>query len=141
MKKHTIKTAALLLCALLLFSALPLGVFAVREARVEGDYYVLSKADYADKTRAAFLAKLTSFFTDYKFVWNRDGSPRVALPDSWYGVMKGRTTPIIRRSPSCSKTRRPASGNPMWPTPSALTFSICTSCAICTSSTVRSRPR
>ena len=76
----------------LLLSALSLGAFAVNEARVEGDYYVLSKADYADKTRAAYLAKLTSFFTDYKFVWNRDGSPRVALPDSWYGVMKGSDT-------------------------------------------------
>ena len=77
---------------LLLLSALSLGVFAAREARAEGDYYVLSKADYANKTRAAYLAKLTSFFTDYKFVWNRDGSPRVALPDSWYGVMKGSDT-------------------------------------------------
>ena len=92
MKKHTIKAAALLLCAVLLLSALSLGAFAVNEARVEGDYYVLSKADYEDKTRAAYLAKLTSFFTDYKFVWNRDGSPRVALPDSWYGVMKGSDT-------------------------------------------------
>ena len=92
MKKHTIRAAALLLCVLLLLSALSLGVFAAREARAEGDYYVLSKADYANKTRAAYLAKLTSFFTDYKFVWNRDGSPRVALPDSWYGVMKGSDT-------------------------------------------------
>lgn len=92
MKKHTIRAAALLLCAVLLLSALSLGAFAVNEARVEGDYYVLSKADYEDKTRAAYLAKLTSFFTDYKFVWNRDGSPRVALPDSWYGVMKGSDT-------------------------------------------------
>ena len=64
MKKHTIKAAALLLCAVLLLSALSLGAFAVNEARVEGDYYVLSKADYEDKTRAAYLAKLTSFFTD-----------------------------------------------------------------------------
>ena len=92
MKKHTTKAAALLLCAVLLLSALSLGAFAAREARVEGNYYVLSKADYADKTRAAYLAKLTSFFTDYKFVWNRDCSPRVALPDSWYGVMKGSDT-------------------------------------------------
>ena len=92
MKKHFTRAMALLLCAVLLLSALSLGTFAVNEARAEGDYYVLSKADYADKTRAAFLAKLTSFFTDYKFVWNRDGSPRVALPDSWYGVMKGSDT-------------------------------------------------
>ena len=36
MKKHTIRAAALLLCVLLLLSALSLGVFAAREARAEG---------------------------------------------------------------------------------------------------------
>ncbi len=60
--------------------------------RADG-YNVISVEDYMDKTTAAFLSKLISFSTDYKFVWNADGTPRVALPDHWFGWCKGSDTP------------------------------------------------
>ena len=54
------------------------------------DYYVLSKADYMDKTTAGFLGQMIGFLSDYKYVWNKDGSPRVALPEEWWlGICRG----------------------------------------------------
>ena len=54
------------------------------------DYYVLSKADYMDKTTAGFLGHIIGFLSDYKYVWNKDGSPRVALPEEWWlGICRG----------------------------------------------------
>ena len=56
-------------------------------------FYELSKQDYLDKTAAGYVSKLVSFTTDYKFVWNKDGTPRIALPDEWYRVCAGSDTP------------------------------------------------
>ncbi len=54
------------------------------------DYYVLSKADYMDKTTAGFLGHIIGFLSDYKYVWNKNGSPRVALPEEWWlGICRG----------------------------------------------------
>lgn len=56
-------------------------------------FFELSRNDYLDKTAAGYVSKLVSFTTDYKFVWNKDGSPRIALPDSWYRICAGSDTP------------------------------------------------
>ena len=64
----------------------------LKNAPVENvdDYYVLSKADYMDKTTAGFLGQIIGFLSDYKYVWNKDGSPRVALPEEWWlGICRG----------------------------------------------------
>ncbi len=54
------------------------------------DYYVISKADYMDKTTAGFLGQIIGFLSDYKYVWNKDGSPRVAMPEEWWlGICRG----------------------------------------------------
>ena len=54
------------------------------------DYYVLSKADYMDKTTAGFLGQIIGFLSDYKYVWNSDGSPKIALPEAWWlGICRG----------------------------------------------------
>ncbi|MBQ9428422.1 MAG: ADP-ribosylglycohydrolase family protein [Clostridia bacterium] len=54
------------------------------------DYYVLSKADYMDKTTAGFLGQIIGFLSDYKYVWNKNGTPRVALPEEWWlGICRG----------------------------------------------------
>ncbi len=57
------------------------------------EYMTITVDEYMDKTTAAFLSKLISFTTDYKFVWNKNGTPRVALPDAWFGWCKGSDTP------------------------------------------------
>ncbi len=55
-----------------------------------GDYYVLSKADYMDKTTAGFLGQMIGFLSDYKYVWNKNGTPRIALPEEWWlGICRG----------------------------------------------------
>ncbi len=56
-------------------------------------YYEISREEYLDKTAAGYVSKLVSFTTDYKFVWNKDGTPRIALPDEWYRVCAGSDTP------------------------------------------------
>lgn len=53
------------------------------------EYNIISVEDYTDKTTAAFLSQLTGFLSGYEFVRNSDGSPRVALPDSWFELLNG----------------------------------------------------
>ena len=54
------------------------------------DYYVLTKEEYMDKTTAGFLGHIIGFLSDYKYVWNKDGSPKIAMPDTWWlGICRG----------------------------------------------------
>jgi len=54
------------------------------------EYYVLSKSEYMNKTTAGFLGQMIGFLSDYKYVWNKNGTPRVALPEEWWlGICRG----------------------------------------------------
>lgn len=56
----------------------------------EDGYYVISAAEYRDKTTAGYLSQIIGFLSDYKYVWNKDGSPRIAMPDGWWlGICHG----------------------------------------------------
>lgn len=51
-------------------------------------YYVLSVADYLDKTTAGFLSQITGFLSGYEFV-RENGKLLVGMPDDWYSFMAG----------------------------------------------------
>ncbi len=58
-------------------------------AKVENGYYVISVEDYKDKTFAGYMAQFTGFLSGYEFARNSDGSPKVAMPDSWFDLCNG----------------------------------------------------
>lgn len=75
---------------------------AVKPAKqntTEGGYYVLSKADYMDKTTSGFLAQLVGFLSGYEFARNSDGSVRIAMPDSWFEMCNGPYAEYTTRNP------------------------------------------
>lgn len=55
----------------------------------DGAYRVISTEAYMDKTKAGFLAQLVAFFSGYEFACNADGTPRLAMPESWYEMCNG----------------------------------------------------
>ena len=58
-------------------------------AVIENGYYVISVEDYKDKTMAGFMAQFTGFLSGYEFARNSDGSPKIAMPDSWFDLCNG----------------------------------------------------
>ncbi len=52
-------------------------------------FRVISKSEYLDKTTAGFISQLTGFLSGYEFVTLSNGRCRVAMPDSWFGYLKG----------------------------------------------------
>ncbi len=57
------------------------------DPQTEG-YYVLSKAEYLDKTTAGFLSQITGFLSGYEFT-RQNGKLLVGMPDDWYKFMAG----------------------------------------------------
>ena len=66
---------------------------------VENGYYVLKKADYAEKTQSGFLAQLVGFMSGYEFARNSDGTARIAMPDSWFEMCNGPYAEYNSRNP------------------------------------------
>ena len=62
---------------------------AESKAVIENGYYVLSVEDYEDKTLAGFMGQLAGFLSGYEFARNSDGSPKVAMPDTWFDLCNG----------------------------------------------------
>ncbi len=58
-------------------------------AKIEDGYYVISEEEYEDKTFAGFMAQLTGFLSGYEFARNSDGSPKIAMPDTWFDLCNG----------------------------------------------------
>ena len=58
-------------------------------AVIENGYYVISIEDYKDKTFAGYMAQFTGFLSGYEFARNSDGSPKIAMPDSWFDLCNG----------------------------------------------------
>jgi len=52
-------------------------------------YYILSKEDYEDKTRAAFLGQLAGFLSGHEFATSSDGKCAVAMPDEKFKYLGG----------------------------------------------------
>ncbi|MBQ4151200.1 MAG: S-layer homology domain-containing protein [Clostridia bacterium] len=57
--------------------------------KAEGGYNVISIEDYEDKTFAGFMAQFTGFLSGYEFARASDGTPRLAMPDSWFELVNG----------------------------------------------------
>ena len=67
----------------------PTGTPAEKE-EAPTDYYILTKEEYMDKTTAGFLGQIIGFLSDYKYVWNSNGTPKIAMPDTWWlGICRG----------------------------------------------------
>ncbi len=55
----------------------------------ESGYNVISIEEYEDKTFAGFMAQFTGFLSGYEFARASDGTPRLAMPDSWFELLNG----------------------------------------------------
>ncbi len=55
----------------------------------ESGYNVISIADYEDKTFAGLMAQFVGFLSGYEFARASDGTPRLAMPDSWFELLNG----------------------------------------------------
>lgn len=53
------------------------------------NYNIISIEDYLDKTTSGLLAQFVGFLSGYEFARNSDGTPRVAMPDSWFEICNG----------------------------------------------------
>ncbi len=55
----------------------------------ESGYNVISIEEYKDKTFAGFMAQFVGFLSGYEFARASDGTPRLAMPDSWFELVNG----------------------------------------------------
>ncbi|MBQ5390543.1 MAG: ADP-ribosylglycohydrolase family protein, partial [Clostridia bacterium] len=53
------------------------------------DYNVLSIEDYKDKTMLGFLSQMVGFLSGYEFARSSNGTPLIAMPDSWFEMCNG----------------------------------------------------
>lgn len=62
-------------------------------------YYIMSKAEYIDKTTSGFLGQLAGFLSGHEFVQSTEGKCAVGMPDSKYKYLEG----IYGVDPRCDK--------------------------------------
>lgn len=53
------------------------------------EYTVLSKAEYLDKTTAAFVSQIVGMLSGYEYVRIANDRCRVAMPDEWFALCNG----------------------------------------------------